>query len=313
MLGGIGLVALVVLLNGMFQQQAAVTAARRTPTAASFKPTPKATKPAKVDWENATLEQIKFGKTRTILKQNAQIKIWSWLPDNRRLLLELLDPEAKDVESAFRIITLDVKTGEIVEYGRRGDGATAPELIEQTESAVYLYSNWQTGQGPQTRIGGTDGKVQQMTEGYAAYSVHPRTGEIYYRVAGTQPNSLRLLDPSQHELTPRILFPSLSLPPGSPLIDPKGRTMAIVGSPEWGMLNLVTGQFQAFAVAAQVKNGTATGTSSEKWSPNGKQIAFTFTQDPNFDIALVPPLSLFDATTGKVQSAKLPIPGVVEF
>lgn len=89
--------------------------------------------------------------------------------------------------------------------------------------------------------------------------------------------------------------------------------MAIVGSPEWGMLNLVTGQFQAFAVAAQVKNGTATGTSSEKWSPNGKQIAFTFTQDPNFDIALVPPLSLFDATTGKVQSAKLPIPGVVEF
>ncbi|MBI4674625.1 MAG: hypothetical protein HY741_23520 [Chloroflexi bacterium] len=311
-LGGIGLVALVVLLNGMFQQQAAVTAARRTPTAASFKPTPKATKPAKVDWENATLEQIQFGKTRTILKQNAQIKIWSWLPDNRRLLIELEDPQSPEVTAHFRIVTLDVKTGEIVEYGRRRDEGSPPLWIAETKSVVFTWDTFPGGQH-EIRLGRAGGQVQTIAKGFAGLSVQPGTDNIYYLLVSAQPNALRLTQASQPELAPQIPFAHLSLPWGGAEIDPQGKRLVIIGRPDFQILDLESGELQIYPVAKQRSSELPpVWAMSGAWNPDGKNLAVTlganFDHGPSFS-----QLALFDPGSGQVQDLKLPTRWVYEY
>lgn len=75
------------------------------------------------EWTDATLDQIRFGEPRVVLTDTHLIKVIAWLPDNQRLLLELGTDEPV---VNFRIVTLDVVTGESVEYGRRPEREIPP-------------------------------------------------------------------------------------------------------------------------------------------------------------------------------------------
>lgn len=326
-LGILGLAVLVLVLSGLFQSKLAETGARETPTTVAQatrkptredKPTPKATKKPKVDWADAKLKQVKFGKARTILTLNGQIKIWSWLPDNRRLLVELEDPESKEVITRFRIVTLDVKTGEIVDYGRRRDVGPAPVWIEKTSSIAYLWDIFPGGK-PEIRLGQAGGQVQTLAEGFAGLSVQANSENIYYLLVNTKPNALRLTRASQPELAPSSPFAQLALPWGTPKIDPRGKRLVIIGRPDFHVLDLESGELQIYPVAEQQQGFelSPVWAMSGVWNPNGTDLAVTLganmNNGRNSSGPLFSQLALFDPTSGKVQDLKLPTHWVHEY
>lgn len=318
-LGALGLFVLVMLLMGLFQSSVTETAAQNTPATEATREgraTPKPTKKPKVAWADATLEHVKFRKARTILKLNGQIKIWSWLPDNRRLLVELEDPESKKVTTRFRVVTLDVKTGEIVDYGQRREVGPAPVWIEKTSSVMYVWDTFPPGKG-EIRLGQAGGQFQTMANGYAQLGVQPYTRNIYYLLVGAVPNALRLTRAGQPELAPQIPFSQLPLPWGLPKIDPQGQRLVIIGSPDFHILNLENGELQTYPVAEE-KSSELSPVSAMKgvWNPNGTTLAVALGANNNNGPgsgSIFSQLALFDPTTGKVQDLKLPTHWVHEF
>lgn len=219
-LGGIGLVALVVILNALFQQQAAVTAARRTPTAASFKPTPKATKAAKTTWKNTTLDQIHFGEPQSVFTNSGLVKVYEWLPDGQTLLLEIEDTATKEQSQRYRIVTLDSKTSEITEYGRREDSSLPPVWVENTQGVAFVTLGGLDNQSPKLLLG-LGNQIRQVDTGYASLGIEPLTGNLLYLNQSTPDNTIRMFDTGQESFLSSPLGET-NLPWGQLRVDPKG-------------------------------------------------------------------------------------------
>jgi hypothetical protein len=140
LIGVLLLITLVLVLNALFQAQVTQTGSAPPPTPTSqAKVTPSPTSLSNDAWKTATLDKIQFGDPRVVLTHQGAVKIHTWLPDDRRLLLELLDPTAgEDVARGYRIVTLDVDTGQVVEYGRRDNGVAKPVWLDRTSNVAFV-------------------------------------------------------------------------------------------------------------------------------------------------------------------------------
>jgi hypothetical protein len=269
-----------------------------------------------VEWENATLDQVQFSDPKIILSQNAQIKIWSWLSDNKRLLAELEDPTSQQVETRFRIVTLDTESGEILEYGRRRNLGSPPLWHERTQTITFSWQEF-LGLSPQIRVGRIGGHVQIAVQALASYTVNSNSGEAFYRVASGMPTILGSFNLESPTPTPSYRYLGLALPLGAPLVNQAGTQLAIVGSPTWGMLDLDTARLRTFPSLAPAEQNSEAGpvtqgTGNEQWSPNGKQIAFLQVIQSVENRFRGESLALLDSLTTTVLPVSLPINDFME-
>lgn len=179
------------------------------------------------DWETATLDQIQFGKPKVVFSHNDNIRIYDWLPDNRRLLLEIGDPTKTDVENLaerYRIVTLDVETGEIVEYGRRPGRDVYPVWVEAVQGVAYdFYDHWH-GKLPEIRLGLGEKRIRVVAQSNAYLGVDPRTDDLLYLERGKSQNALYAVDTKQNRTV--SILSVRDLPGGQLRIDPAGRWLA---------------------------------------------------------------------------------------
>ena len=233
-------------------------------------PTPIST--STLDWETATLDQIQFGEPKVVFTHNDHIRIYDWLPDNRRLLLEIGDPKKTDVEEVgerYRIVTLDVETGEIVEYGRRPNLPHPPVWLETVDGVGFLYWNAWKGETPEVRLGFSDGKMETVSYGETQLAVEPKQKTLLMLKAETTGNRLQMVDVTQPKPTPSPVN-TIDLPWGKLRVDPTGRWYASF----WGGLS------KKPLYLANRDEGTVTKIDftpwwpiDAAWSPDGDKIA----------------------------------------
>lgn len=305
-LGALLIATLVLMLNSLFQAQvsqpstapplASALAQRATPTPA-------------LTWETATLEQIRFGEPRAVLTHTAGIKIYNWLPDNRRLLLEL---GTDDPILHNRIVTLDVETGQVVEYGRRPDRNIAPAWVESAQAVAYEFHTDQIAS--QLRLGFADGSfvVIEQTEAYPA--VGPKSGILYYLAGVASGPILRAFDV-------RLKRPvSVPFKPGTDLRYGKLRLnrqeTKVIGflNPWVESGDLQTGQVRDYPlpnVGGVSKDICPPFVSEAQWSADGKTAAVII---GCFERGLIrfSKLYLLDTKTGEWRLVDLPVQFITE-
>jgi len=176
------------------------------PTAPPYTPPP--------GWTNVTLDRIHSGEPTVVLTHTALIKVIEWLPDSQRLLLELGTGE---FPLTNRIITLDVVTGGVVEYGRRLDRDIAPVWVEQAQGVVFDF--WIPDSPPELRFGRAVGQVRILDQADAYPAVHRPSGRVLYVPIGA---TLQAREVASGQAVPPP-FQAELLPFGVLRADPQGR------------------------------------------------------------------------------------------
>jgi len=213
------LIALVLALNFVFQAQVTQTGAAPPPTSAMADM-----------WKNATLDTIQFGEPRAVFTYTAGIKIYDWLPDNRRLLVELEDPITQNPNARYRVVTLDVETGQLVEYGRRMDWSErTPVWLEKVPGVAFVTWNTWTGESPKVLLGMAGGHMRILDEhANATLAVDPRTGYLLYLKPETPQQPLWAVDVVSGRMVESPLMQA-NFPDGQLRIDPTGQWLVSMG------------------------------------------------------------------------------------
>jgi len=304
--------ALVLVLNSLFQTR--LTQIGVAPSPDTFSQDTGASSPDSglADaWKNATLDTIQFGEPRVVLTHQGAVKIHTWLPDDRRLLLELEDPTVgEDVARHYRIVTLDVETGRIVEYGRREDSNNKPAWIDRTGQVAFTFAPLDTP--PEIRLGSTGGEVRTIERSNALLAVQPSTGRLYYLRRELTGNPLRALNLSQRQAAVEMPSTSSQLPTGLPAIDPTSQFLAILWRTDLPLVNLGNGQVRTYSFANLPQSDLPWWAMDGIWSPNGQTLAMILGQDSDTGLLVASKLALFDRTSGKVRFVDLPAQFVME-
>ena len=192
------------------------------PTAPPYTPPP--------GWVNVTLDQIQFGQPTVVFTSTQLIKIIQWLPDNRRLLLEL------GVGNA-RMITLDTTSGDVAEYAYRPENDIAPVWVDKANGIAYQFCP--SNRPCEVRFTRAAQEPRTLAEGGTRLAVHHPTGRIL--VSGPR-TPLLAIDPLHaRRVAPPVVIPRA--PERAPFfvgrwsdyvsVDPRGRWLAHV----WGDQN----------------------------------------------------------------------------
>lgn len=318
-LGILALIFLVIVLNMLFQSRVAETAARRTPTDVAAnatrrptregKPTPKPTKTQKITWKNTTLKQIHFSDPILAFTNSQRIKIYQWLPDNRRLLLEIEQLNPKDPNQPFQIVTLDTQSSEIVEYGQREDSDFPPVWIQETNQVAYLSNRSWLKESPKLILGSVGNQSKIIDEGHASLGIDSVTGGLLYLKRETPNEVIHLYDSSQESLI-SAPFASPDFSWGQLFVDPKGNWLAsLLGHLSTGPLNLVNRSEDNTKVVdfntMKLRTGQAWPINAA-WSPNGKYLALILASGSNNQVNSSD-LVLYSPKTQKTKLVDLPM------
>ena len=270
------------------------------PTAPPYTPPP--------DWTNVTLDRIRFGEPTVVLTHTNLIKVIEWLPDSRRLLLELGTGE---FPLTNRIVTLDVITGEMVEYGRRTSRDIAPLWVEQAQGVVFDF--WISDSPPELRFGRAMGQVRTLDQADARPTVHRPSGRLLYVPVGA---TLRAREVASGQAVPPP-FQAELLPFGKLRADPQGRWLISLwgrGGP-WGPGGLHLADMSRRTVRQIDLRDPAQPFINwwpfdAVWSPDGQQAALVLAQGEN--LVLASKLAILDPETGRWRWLDLPPQFVTE-
>lgn len=275
----LGLAALAIFiaaLNWLFQAQTLNPLPNETLDALGISSGTPTAETSAADWENAALDQIQFGEPRVAFTHGAGIKLYSWLPDNRRLLVELEDPKEKDPAKRYIVATVNVETGELLEYGHRRDFSDRPPVwVENVQGIAYpTWNTWQQ-EPPRILLGLSGNRVQVVDEHANAYlAPDPRTGNFLYLEMETPDQPVHLFSATEN----RELFiqPAIAqLPYRFLRTDAKGRWIASLnGFDESGSANKVVYVDRESGQVSQVELD-AKWVLDGAWSPNARHLALT--------------------------------------
>jgi len=249
------------------------------------------------------LDDYVFSKPQVVLTYTlGGTKLIDWLPDSRRLLLEL---KTGDPVLHNRIVTLDVETGEIVEYGRRPDIDIKPVWVEKYQGVAYSFLK--LTEASELRFGRPGGQTIILDTDYFPVTVDPKTGRIFYQklIPGTP---LRAIDPSENAMS-IIPFDTISLPMGIPLIDPTGKHLAVLGRNELPVLDLEQEQVYIYDFGALSQEpGLFWWAEDGAWNSTGQTLALrlTATEDSMSMYYVEDRLAILDVTTGELRAFGLP-------
>jgi len=215
----------------------------------------------------------------------------------------------------YRIVTLDVETGQVVEYGRRSDDDSPPVWVDAVQGVAFFYWNSLRGEAPEIRLGLRDGSIQTIAREVGPPKVQPSTGRLFYFQREPSDNPLRMFDPAQPRAEPRVPWPSIKLPLGRPIIDPTGRSMAILLGTDLPLLNMQNGQVRTypFPDQPQLPELLPWWAMDGGWSPDGKVLALILGKgNPPENLLRISKLALFDTTSGNIRFIDLPAQFVME-
>jgi len=307
LLGVLLLVGLVFSLNSLFQAQVTQSDVAVPTQIAESNPAVASTTAPALTWEMATLDQIRFGEPRVVFTNTGLIKIHDWLPDNRRLLLEVEDPKRQDPAIHYRIVTLDLPTGEITEYGRRRDWDASPVWLEKARGVAFTIWNTWAGESPQVHLGFAGGQVRVLDRhAYASLAADPQTGNLFYLKQEDPTNTLQVVDVAQG-LTVASPLRQDNLPWGELRVDPTGQWLASFrGRLSHAPLHLANRHKTNVTRVEFDSWWPLDGT----WSPDGRRLALVL---GNGDMLIsISKLALLNPETLKWQFINLPAQFITE-
>ncbi|MFZ0544211.1 MAG: hypothetical protein WAM60_02150 [Candidatus Promineifilaceae bacterium] len=251
-----------------------------------------------MSYEEALSDSPVFSEPAIVATNGAGFSIAEWLPDNQRLLVAQGD-------GAFGTIsTLDVTTGEVVEYAQRRDISNFPVWLEEAQGIMFVEA---TTEGWDLRF--SDGQIETIltSELASTWLAKDPLNEQVTAVFSSEPGALMTIDPTGHtefvtakqldEETKRVPLSSGDgyhlawSPNGAWLVQYKGEELYLINTQTQMICSVDLGDYGEAGIG---RIGRA------KWSSNSQYLAMTFS-----GAAPASQLAILDIALGEISTMQL--------
>lgn len=229
----------------------------------------------------------RFIQPRLIYSAPHALKLFDFLPDGRRLLLEI---GAENTGLPYRIVTLDQDSGEIVEFGQRGDSPLPPTWVESAQAAAYVLK---TDAGVELRLAADAATPVTLDTVEVRTASVPNSPALFYLRNDATPglDSLVAMTTSSRRLqTEQRSTRATTLHYGALHLDPQAKRALSLQKSRIEIADLATGQTNVIEIgdlykqmpdlcqaaeteAAEPENGQTLFWQDAAWAPDGKQLA----------------------------------------